>query len=94
MLKKLINKIIFSIYGEDVLITNEGWSYLNDPEKRKKLREWIEIYHKTGKWDYSFWGGEKTEYICENVWCLKGKVYINGEQNFCENCLNNEKKLK
>ncbi len=24
--------------------------------------------------------------VCENVWCKGGKVYINGEQNLCEEC--------
>ncbi len=61
MLKRIINKILFYIYGEDVLITKEGWSYLNDPVKRVKLREWIELYHKTGVWDYSFWYEPKHE---------------------------------
>ena len=24
--------------------------------------------------------------VCENVWCLGGKVFINGEQQFCHVC--------
>ena len=24
---------------------------------------------------------------CENVWCLGGKVHINGRQNFCRDCM-------
>lgn len=53
MLKKLIDKILFSIYGEDTLITKEGWEILNDPIKRVKLRLMIDNYHKTGIWDFT-----------------------------------------
>lgn len=28
---------------------------------------------------------------CENVWCLGGKVYINGRQNFCRDCMDKQK---
>jgi hypothetical protein len=52
MIKRFINKLLFSIYGEDTLITKEGWLILNDPVMKKRLREMIENYHKTGEWDF------------------------------------------
>jgi len=52
---KLIEKFLFWIYGNENLISNEGYKILSDPTKRKRLIEWIENYHKTGVWDYSFW---------------------------------------
>jgi hypothetical protein len=52
-MKRLIDKIMFFIYGDDSLIKKEGWEILNDPIKKVKLREMIDNYHKTGSWDFS-----------------------------------------
>lgn len=43
---------------KDSLISEEGMEILSDPVKRVKLRQWIENYHSTGVWDYSFWSNE------------------------------------
>lgn len=85
MLKRIINKILFSIYGEDVLITKEGWSYLNDPVKRVKLRQWIELYHKTGVWDHSFWDEPKNEELNQSdvVLSLPNKCTCLGGSTDC-----------
>jgi hypothetical protein len=57
-MKKYLIKILDLVLGfdeNDSLISKEGYEILADPIKRVKLREWIDNYHKTGEWDYSFW---------------------------------------
>jgi hypothetical protein len=63
MTKHLIKflDLVLGFDENDSLISKEGYEILADPIKRVKLREWIENYHKTGEWDYSFWDESKHE---------------------------------
>jgi hypothetical protein len=53
--------IILGYNEDDTLISDEGYKILADPVKRVKLRQWIDMYHKTGIWDYSFWDENEIE---------------------------------
>jgi hypothetical protein len=51
----IISKIASNLkkYPKSDLISEEGKKILNDPQKREKLRNAIEEYHRSGKWDLS-----------------------------------------
>ena len=77
----------------DSLISDEGLEILNNPIKRAKLREWIDIYHKTGVWDYSFW--EEGKSINDKMFYCQSK--IEGDKKCisqCEHCEEYYKPLK
>ena len=68
-MKKHLIKFLDLVLGydeNDSLISKEGYEILRDPVKRVKLREWIDNYHKTGEWDYSFWDESKHEKLSQH----------------------------
>lgn len=84
-MKKHLIKFLDLVLGydeNDSLISKEGYDILADPIKRAKLREWIDNYHKTGEWDYSFWDESKHEKLSQHD-VIKNEVAV------CENDFHN-----
>ena len=96
-MKKHLIKFLDLVLGydeNDSLISKEGYEILRDPVKRVKLREWIDNYHKTGEWDYSFWDESKHEKLSQHD-VIKNEVAVcdhyfprgkDGRLNRCEFC--------
>lgn len=57
MVRIIYRKICDFFRDDTLLISEEGYVMLRDPEKKIKLRKMIDNYHKTGKWDFSIMGG-------------------------------------
>ena len=95
-MKKHLIKFIEILLGyneEDSLITKEGYEILADPIKRAKLREWIEIYHKTGVWDYDFWNESKDEKLSQDAVIKSVCVSCDEQKETHEICMDCVKKM-
>jgi len=68
MIKRILNKLSLWLHGDETLISDEGYEILADPVKRVKLRKWVENYHKTGVWDYSFWDEPNKQVQSDSGW--------------------------